>query len=73
MCFGLVLFFNVFFAISNKYVKITDSIHGQGHSHFSCSLVNADEIGNQKELLNGSDVSGVCAWANLEQVLTVAC
>lgn len=62
-----------FFAITNKYVKITDSIHGQGHSHFSCSLVNADEIGNQKELLNGSDVSGVCAWANLEQVLTVAC
>lgn len=26
--------------------------------HFSCSLVNVDLIGNQKELLSGSDIVG---------------
>ena len=48
-------------------LKVICWIQGQSHLHFSCSLVNVDQIGNQKELLTGSDV-GVCAWAHLEPV-----
>ena len=60
-----------FMSFKELYVKVMCLIQGQSHIHFSCSLVNVDQIGNQKELLTGSDVSGVCAWADLEPTRTV--
>lgn len=44
--------------LKNYILKVMCLIQSQSHIHFSCSSVNVDQIGNQKELLTAQMSSG---------------